>query len=195
MTRWPKGGEWAENYWLLLRPLQQGALTMMQRVPQKNEPSVGGGLSVTVWWPRATSIATSEMPKRKKILSLLTIYTNHLQPIYWYPIGNSIRIISMVCRWSCGNTLSSLYSFDYFISHNMRSSSSLFFGLRITIICALLGCTLHQVHSYVVGGTSPEFLMNSRLADIQCKLIMSVGRTPDTKMRKCSRFFTHIFWK
>ena len=77
-------------------------------------------------------------------------------------------------------------------------SSSLFFGLRpstklICAVLAMMGCTLHQVHSYVVGGTSPEFLMNSRLADIQCKLIMSVGRTPDTEMRKCSRWYTHIF--
>jgi hypothetical protein len=41
------------------------------------------------------------------------------------------------------------------------------------------------VESYVVDGNAKGINILSRFADVQCKLLMTVGRTPSTNMREC----------
>lgn len=49
-------------------------------------------------------------------------------------------------------------------------------------LITVVGCML-QVQSYVVGN-NPNDAILSRFAGVQCELLMTVGRTPNTAMRK-----------
>ena len=58
--------------------------------------------------------------------------------------------------------------------------------IRWIVGLIMIGSIAH-VTSYVVGGDGPansHGAILSRFANVQCQLLMTVGRTPNTNMRK-----------
>ena len=64
-------------------------------------------------------------------------------------------------------------------------------GIMSTIIIRLGLClitamrSMFLVESYVVDGNAKGMNILARFADTQCKLLMTVGRTPNSDMREC----------
>jgi hypothetical protein len=56
--------------------------------------------------------------------------------------------------------------------------------IRLGLSTVLAMRSMFLVESYVVDGNAKGINILSRFADVQCKLLMTVGRTPSTDMRE-----------